>query len=317
MDSRQLAYFRRTVESGSMSAAASVLGIAQPSLSQQIRNLETGLGVALLLRTARGVVPTEAGQILYDHACRIAGLLAAAEAEVRAVGSEPTGRVEFGMPASVSMALSIPLAETIRVEMPSVQFCAIEAMSGHIKELVTKGDIDLALLYDQEAIGDCTSDLVLTEDLWFYSAPDAWPLPTPPGQPVPLGAVTRLDLVLPSRRHGLRTLIDRITRQERLRTRIVTEMDSLQQIKALVARGSCQTILSQAAVHDLVEIGRLAGSPIVEPRIRRPVYVVRSTGRRATAATQAIEAYCREVIRDLVRRGIWQAEFPSGRGESA
>lgn len=312
MDSRQLAYFRQIVESGSMSGAARALGVAQPSLSQQTRNLEEHLGTELLTRTARGVVPTEAGQLLYEHACRIADLLVEAEEEVRAISSEPSGRVDFGLPASVSMALSIPLAETVRVEMPRVHFCATEAMSGHIKEWVKSGDIDLALLYDQDGIGDCTSELILMEDLWFYAAPDDWPFETPPGEPVQLAAVMRLDLVLPSRRHGLRILIDRVAKASRLEPRVVTEMDSLQQIKALVARGSGHTILSPAAVHDLVEMGRLLGSQIVEPRMRRPVYLVRSSKTRATAATRAIETYCRKVIEDLVQRGIWQAEFASG-----
>lgn len=310
MDSRQLAYFRQIVDSGSMSAAARVLGIAQPSLSQQTRNLETHLGTELLSRTARGVVPTEAGQVLYDHSCRIGGLIAEAEDAVRAIGAEPSGRVEFGMPASVSMALSIPLAETVRVEMPQVRFCATEAMSGHIRELVTSGEIDLALLYDQDGIGDCPSRLILMEDLWFYAAPDDWPFATPSGVPVPLAEVMALDLVLPSQRHGLRRLIDRVVKAERLQTRVVTEMDSLQQIKALVARGSGHTILSPAAVHDLVEAGRLSGSQIVSPRMRRPVYLVRSARRPVSAATRAIETHCLRVIEDLVRRRIWQAEFP-------
>ena len=55
------------------------------------------------------------------------------------------------------MALSIPLAETVRVEMPRVHFCATEAMSGHIKEWVKSGEIDLALLYDEDGIGDVPS----------------------------------------------------------------------------------------------------------------------------------------------------------------
>ena len=294
-----------------MSEAARVLGVAQPSLSQQTRNLEEYIGNELLTRTARGVTPTEAGQLLYGHACRIAELLVQAEQEVRAVSSEPSGRVVFGLPASVSMALSIPLAETVRVEMPRVHFCATEAMSGHIKEWVKSGEIDLALLYDQDGIGDCASELILMEDLWFYAAPDDWPFETAPGEPVRLADVMQLDLVLPSRRHGLRTLIDRVAKSERLEPRVVTEMDSLQQIKALVARGSGHTILSPAAVHDLIEIGRLVGSQIVEPRMRRPVYFVHSAKTRVTAATRAIERYCRKVIEDLVRRGIWQAEFPT------
>ena len=64
-------------------------------------------------------------------------------------------------------------------------------------ELVTSGEIDLALLYDQDGIGDCPSRLILMEDLWFYAAPDDWPFATPPGVPVPLAEVMALDLGAP------------------------------------------------------------------------------------------------------------------------
>ena len=310
MDSRQLTYFRQIVDSGSMSGAARMLGIAQPSLSQQTRNLEDSLGVELLVRTARGVVPTEAGQRLYDHSCRITRMMEVARADVVSVGSQPAGRVVFGMPASVSMALSIPMAETVRIEMPQVRFYAAEAMSGHIKEWVLSGEVDLAVLYDNEGLEGCSSELILTEDLWFYSSPEDWPFERVPGAPVPMAEVVAKELILPSARHGLRIFIERLTRAARLDLAVATEMDSLQQIKALVARGSGYTILSPAAVTDLVEGGQLVGSPIDGPRMRRPVYLVRSSKSRVTAASRAIEFFCREVVRDLVGRGIWQADLP-------
>ena len=311
MDSRQLAYFRQIVESGSMSGAARALGIAQPSLTQQTRNLEAMLGVELLVRTARGVVPTEAGQRLHGHACDIARSIEAARADVVGLGSDLAGRVAFGMPASVSMALSIPMAETIRLERPRIRFCAAEAMSGHIKEWVLTGEVDLAILYDTDGIGDCPAEAILHEDLWFYAGADDWPFDTRPGVPVPLAAALAQDLVLPSPRHGLRAFVDRMARGRRLVPRVGTEMDSLSQIKSLVARGSGHTILSPAAVHDLTADGTLIGSPVVSPPLRRPIYLVRSARKPVTAASRAVEDTCRVVVADLVRRGIWQAELPA------
>lgn len=309
MDSRQLGYFREIVECGSLTAAARRLAIAQPSLSQHVRNLEGELGAALLLRTAKGVVPTEAGQLLFKYAVKVTELLQQAGEEIRLTEVHPSGRVTFGLPASISMALSVPLAETVRVEMPRVQLCAIEAMSGHIRQWVGAGEIDIGLVYDLEGLSDYTSQLLLHEELYFYSAADDWPFEVPPGSPVPLDAVAALDLILPSMNHGLRLLVERMTASTGKAIRVVVEMDSLQQIKTLVARGSGYTVLSPAAVHDLTTTGALVGGPIVEPAIRRPVHLVRSTRRPVTAASRALEAICVEVIRDLVARRIWQAEL--------
>ena len=71
MQFRQLRYFVKIVEAGSFSRAASVVHIAQPALSQQIAELEERLGVALLQRSARGVRPTAAGDVLYKEASAI------------------------------------------------------------------------------------------------------------------------------------------------------------------------------------------------------------------------------------------------------
>jgi LysR family transcriptional regulator, nitrogen assimilation regulatory protein len=309
MDSRQMRYFREIVDAGSMSAAARDLGIAQPSLSQMVRNLETSLGIELLTRSARGVAATEAGQTLYSYACRMEELLQEAEREVVGVGSSPAGRVEFGMTPSISMALSIPMAETMRLELPNVQFSANEAMSGHLRDWILAGEIDMAILYDYTDLGQCTSEYLMDEDLWVYAAPDDWPFDVPPGEPVVLSEVLRRELVLPSRRHGLRRFIDRVARSHGLNPTVEIEMDSMPQIKSLVARGSGFTILSPAAVYDMVATGQLMGSPIHEPVLQRQLYLVRSASTRITAALRATEDCCRSVVADLVRRGIWQAKL--------
>jgi LysR family nitrogen assimilation transcriptional regulator len=310
LDSRQLKYFREIVDNGSMSGAARNLGIAQPSLSQLVRNLEETLGVELLIRTARGIVPTQAGERLYNHARQIENYINAAREDVVNIGSQPSGRVLFGMPPTISMALSIPMAETIRIEMPKVKFAAIEAMTGHLREWIIKGELDLALLYDNTNIGDCSNSLLLTEDLWFYSAAEDWPFSTPPLEPVDLKAVLATELVLPSERHGLRTFIERIALAHQLEPKVSIEMDSLTQIKALVARGSGYTILSPASMHDLVSDGTLVGSPIINPHLRRNVFLVRSSNAGVTLACRRTEETCREVVANLVTRGIWQAELP-------
>jgi LysR family nitrogen assimilation transcriptional regulator len=309
LDSRQLKYFREIIENGSMSGAARALGIAQPSLSQLVRNLEETLGVELMVRSARGVVATEAGERLYQHACRIENMLEAARSDVVNVGSEPSGHVVFGMPPSVSMALSIPMAETIRLTMPQVQFTATEAMTGHLREWVMKGEIDLALLYDHTNIGDCTSSLLATEDLWFYAAPDDWPFSTPPGEPVTMRDIVGVEFVLPSERHGLRAFVERMARAERLTVKVSIAIDSMTQIKALVARGSGYTILSPAAVQDMVADGTLVGSPIGPPALRRQIFLVRSSATPITVASRRTEQTCREVVADLVGRRIWAAEL--------
>ena len=108
MDLRQLRYFTQIAESGNVSRAAEVLRIAQPSLSQQMRNLEDELGVELLFRHARGVTPTELGLKFYEHARRILQEVERAKEVVRSQATSPSGRISVGLPTSACRGLSLP-----------------------------------------------------------------------------------------------------------------------------------------------------------------------------------------------------------------
>lgn len=307
MDIRQLRYFIAIAEEGSISAAAERLHVAQPSLSQQVLRLEGHLGVPLLERSSRGVTLTEAGHILLDRARAIVAALERAADEVRQAGTVPQGAVSFGLPSSVSMVLSVPLAETVRIELPRIRLRAIEAMSGFIQDWLMDQTIDLGILYDVRAVRHLTHTPLMTEELCFFSAPDAWPFPSPPGAAVTLADLAAVDLVLPSQSHGLRAMIDAHARAQGVSLNVVVEMDALSQIKTLVGRGSGHTILAPAAAIDRVERGELVMAPIVEPALIRPVYLVRNPARPLTQASRAVETVALQVIDDLVRRGIWRA----------
>jgi len=107
MEFRQLKYFVQIAESGNFSRAAEVLRIAQPSLSQQMKNLEDELGVDLLNRHARGVSTTELGQQFYDHARRILQEVDRAKEVMRSQSANPV-RAGFGGPADLRLPRSLP-----------------------------------------------------------------------------------------------------------------------------------------------------------------------------------------------------------------
>ncbi|WBU62767.1 LysR substrate-binding domain-containing protein [Paracoccus aerodenitrificans] len=304
MDIRQLRYFLAIANAPSISAAAQAVGVAQPSLSLHIQRMEEELGVRLLDRSSRGAALTEEGLALSEHARKICDDLDRCIADMREIGNSVRGQVNFGMPPSVSMVMSVPLAETVRVDLPEVKLRAIEAMSGYLKNWMMDATVDMAFLYDLEDATRLSAEHVLSEEIWFYSAPDAWPLDTPPGTPVPLRQLEGLDMILPS--NGLRRLIDRATAENDVQLRVVIEMDALTQIKELVARGSGYTMFAPAAAQDFVARGELLRAPIVEPEITRPVYLVYDPARITTRACRSVRDVTLDVARELVRRGIWE-----------
>ena len=116
MQFRHLRYFVKIVEAGSFSRAAAAIHVAQPALSQQIAELEARMGVALLVRSARGVRPTAAGDILYREASAILRDLEQLPGIVRSSGGEAEGAVRVGFASMIAAITS----RRIRREMQEV-----------------------------------------------------------------------------------------------------------------------------------------------------------------------------------------------------
>lgn len=307
MDIRHLRYFLAIADAPSISAAAQAIGVAQPSLSQHLHRMEKELSVRLVERSARGTQLTDEGMILVEHARGICASLDRCVADMRELGGAVRGRVCFGMPPSCSMIMSVPLAETVRLELPDIRLRAVETMSGYLKAWLLDGTVDIAFLYDLKDMHNVCSVHILNEELFFYSAPDAWPLNTPPGAPVPLAALQGLDMILTSA--GLRNLIEEYCAQNGVTLNVVVEMDAMTQIKEFVARGSGYTIFAPVAAQDFVKRGELLRAPIIQPTMTRPVHLVRSPARVTNLACRAVEAATLTVARELVQRGIWEGNL--------
>src|SRR3954470_13501603 len=99
----QLATFAKVVETGSFSAAAEKLGLTQPAVSLQIRQLEKRLGAALLERAGKKARPPAAGSEWLAHADRIDAAVASAIESVARHASETIGHVRLGTDNTVTI----------------------------------------------------------------------------------------------------------------------------------------------------------------------------------------------------------------------
>ncbi len=304
VDLRHLKYFLAIAEARSISVAAQTIGVAQPSLSQHLKRMEEELGVRLVERSPRGTMLTEEGWVLVEHARRICGMLDACVEEMRNLSGEVRGTVNFGIPPSAAMALSVPLAETVRLELPNVRLRAVESMSTYIMGWIEDRTVDLAIVYDLENADHLRATHLVTETLDFISAPDSWPFDTVPGTPVPFKDLEGVEMILPS--NGLRRTIEKFAHVRGVKLNVVMDMDAMTQIKELVARGSGYAIFAPAATQDLVSRGELVRAPIIEPVLTRPVHLVHHRDVVQSRACRAVEALTLKVVRELVARGLWE-----------
>ncbi|MGE3775029.1 MAG: LysR family transcriptional regulator [Gammaproteobacteria bacterium] len=282
MNLRHLRYFVAIVDHGSMVKASDSLFVAQSALSQHMRNLEAELGVQLLLRTGRGVVPTEAGQDFLQRARTILALVEEAQRALREQSATPQGNVTLGLPPSVSAMLAVPLILRMQRELPKVALRVAEGMSGYVLDWLQAGVVDLGLVYGaQRAPGIVTTELY-TECLYLITPPDATV-----ADEVRFAELEGQPLILPGRQHGLRDMVDRLARERRITLNIPVELDAMSQMKLLVRHGVGCTVLPLAAVQEEIERGELRAVPIVEPAIDRTIYVAKASERPQTPAVAA------------------------------
>lgn len=147
MELRHLRYFVAVAEERHFGRAAERLHMAQPPLSQQIRQLEAELGLTLLTRTTRRVDLTPAGAAYLERAREILGAVDAAAQEATSIASGRRGRLLIGCVGSATYSLLPDLARTLRGELPEVEFgFRGEMLSPDQAAALTDGTLDLGLL---------------------------------------------------------------------------------------------------------------------------------------------------------------------------
>lgn len=307
MDLRQIRYFVGIVDSGSLTRAARDLHVAQPALSQHLKRLEEDLGQPLLLRTRRGIVPTETGRLLYERGKAVLDQVETLREDLRGAQAVPGGPASIGIPTSLGTLLSVPLASAIRHAFPEVRLRVVEGLSGHMAEWLRAGRLDLALIFG-ESLSGLASRVVATEDLRLVMAGD-----DPRREPltgdgaVSFRQVAGLPLILPGRPHGVREEVEVVARQCGVALDVVLEMDALENIKALVADGLGYTVLSARVAHGGPERG-LVSLPIRDPAITRTIHLAHVADRPLSNAARAVERTLVAQLEALTAGTAWRAD---------
>lgn len=146
-----LELFAQVVDAGSISAAADRLGVAKSSVSTQLKSLETELGVRLLTRSKAGVLRTEPGHRMYEHAKRLLAQMDSAFEDVRAEESSPSGALRVAMPAGIADPLLVPALARFLHRYPKIRL-DVQATDDLVD--LRQSAIDVALRFGWVRDGD-------------------------------------------------------------------------------------------------------------------------------------------------------------------
>jgi LysR family nitrogen assimilation transcriptional regulator len=280
---RQLRYFVRIVETGSMSKAAEHFRIAQTALGLQVRQLEEYLGGKILERHSRGVRPTPSGQLLLERAREILDLVDRTVSDVTQLQRKTAEIITFGFIPSQMQLLAPDLLVWARTEVPTLLLRLIEEFRPH--EAIKRGEVDFGIgceVPDQPGIVRVP---LLMEELIFITAPDTVTAPDLDDQaldrtPLDMKQLLRHELAFSPGATEMWHLVENAARAaSSAPPRVTYEVQSIQAIKTLVANGLAASVLPYGSVRaELIE-GRLRGRRVGSPGLRWTLYLSSPTRR--------------------------------------
>lgn len=243
-----LATFRLVIQRGSFSAAADVLGISQPAVSLQIRQLEHFLRSRLLERTGRGVKATAAGLALLTHGERIEQAVEETLRSLDAFSHEVSGTVSLGTGATACIHLLPPLLQQLRETYPLLKVGVTTGNTPGVVRAIEENRLDLGLVTMPVSGRGLEITPILDEEFVCISAQqeqEEW-VPTP-------DSLHTLPLIAFESGSGTRALIDGWFQASGLQPEPVMQLGSIEAIKRMVRAGLGYSIVPRMAVEQVAD----------------------------------------------------------------
>ncbi|MEZ5402830.1 MAG: LysR family transcriptional regulator [Bryobacteraceae bacterium] len=286
-DLRQLEYFCAVARTGSFTKAAEDLGIAQPSLSEQIARLEQGLGAALFERLNRRIELTPLGEAILGKAQALLEDAAALPDHFERARKGVSGPLRVGAIPTILPYFVAPLLKGFTDRYPDVDLHVREGTTAELVEQILDGTMDLAVL----SLPVEGSGLVMRElfrEPLYLAVPESHPLADSPKVQLRRAAKERLLILKDG--HCLRDETLTVCNQARARFSGQFEVDQFVTIFELIRAGFGVSILP--------EMGRGLGNGCklveIEPKASRRVGYIRLERRYLSKALEAFTGYLKE-----------------------
>ncbi|MDI3408152.1 LysR substrate-binding domain-containing protein [Streptomyces cavernicola] len=294
MELRQVRYFLALAEECHFGRAAARLHVAQPALSQQIKQLERELGTPLFHRSTRHVELTEAGRELTGYARTLLAEAERARVHMQELATGRAGRVSVGFIGTATYDVLPRVARTVRAQLPDITLeLHGELLTPQLVDGLLSGGYDLAVFRSGTAAEGIDLTPLRTEKL-VAVLPSHHPLAA--SAPLPLGALAGEPFVIhpAGPRSAMHDRILTACREAGFQPPSLVEVGETATLVVLVAAGH-----GVALVPESVQSLRLDGVTYVPLAEQETVDLV--LGRRAphsTAAAQQVAAVVEECVRE-------------------
>jgi len=259
MEFRQLQHFVAIVETGSISAAARRLYLAQPAISASIKKLENDLNAPLFHRRERGVSLTEAGQQFLSHAKQILKQANDAKLAMQAIEGLDQGEVEIGVPPMLGSYFFPPLLMAFKHQYPALRLNILDTGTRNIRKKLLEGDLELGVVADHDLPPEFDSGKLIREEMVVCMAADH---PLAEFEKIEYGEFLKYELILFGKGYYHHSLIEKISQKEKDSPKIAFTSNLLPLIKSVIRKGYAISPMWKVTIQDDDQI---VTRPFVEP----------------------------------------------------
>lgn len=295
----QFRTFEKAAILRSFTRAAEHLGLAQPSVSRIIGELETEWKCELFHRTGRGVELTEHGE---EALKRVQALLRSVEnlsGDMQSLGKLPGGNVVIALPPSLIPSLLPSLVQRLREERPAIRLRVYEGFSEQVIRWLGDGTAHIAL-YSEYHLEGQGRDLPQTDS---FVLADSRVVMTGAGERIPSAAgidfaeISKYPLVLPAPTNGLRLLVESVARNLSVRLNIVAEADSVLAQEALATELGGYILRGEGSLLRKGPGERFRGVAINNPSIQRRIVLSTGPQSHLSRAARDVASFITAVLR--------------------
>ncbi|MCY6381841.1 LysR family transcriptional regulator [Hoeflea prorocentri] len=295
----QLEYLVVVAKEGSFTRAASVLSVAQPAISQQLRALETELETKLFHRTQKGATLTRAGTIMHDHAEHILNRIDVARMDIASQSEQVVGKVSLHINNAMAVRLLPLLIKELDKRYPQIELRATPLPSHQVQLNVENGRADVGVLPDRENLSKVNAKRISKEPLFFLCDP-AHPAAQNTPDVISLADAMEYPMVSVPKGQPFRNDLELQISSARLPHEVRFESDELLMIFSHVNSGSVCSILPRCAVLDKIKAGTITARRIVEPGVDQDYLVAWPKSLPLSRASSVV----RDVIVQLGEDGL-------------
>jgi LysR family cyn operon transcriptional activator len=298
LDIRHLRYFLAVAEAGNFSRAADRLGISQPSVSQQMRDLEAGLRVSLFQRRGKRILLTPRGLIFQEHAHAILRQL---ENFLQELSSEP-GQLRGTLHLGVVPILNVPLVPHLigmfTADHPGINLIVEEISSTEIETALEEGRMDVGLGFLTRHSPNLRYERLCTDEFALIVSPSH---PWSNRRIVPLSELHQQRLLQLPDSFVMRRMTDDICRNHQVRPRTVAEINAIETLLRSLAPLNAAALMPKIALRGREGL-KLRAIRLQGKKLGLEIGLLRLSDSSANSAVAAFTSLARAAVPKMIRK---------------